>query len=248
MSDSKTTARRPRTRKGKRKPWQPRWANLAWLIASCAILSNIRFDRLGFPTSFRSSKPTELVSEAIPRTIMTSLMEAPTWEWGACSGVAPMYPPSICGRVYCLHSAGYPGTYIDLFYHSFQLVTDPSVLYMCEEPAGGQLGFRSNSQIQVSFIITYKDNPKRTVQCMLELFRTSREAESVEFVLVNDGSVNDTSVIDQVRILQTGTCGICLIMLAAGRDKWCGDGLLAKGRFWAQAVCHLAVHGGIPNP
>lgn len=132
---------------------------------------------------------------------MTSQMESPTWEWGACSGVAPMYLSSICGRLYCLQSLRFAGTYIDLFYHAFQQVTDPSVLYMCEEPAGGQIGFRSgkeqkSKEVQVSFIITFKDQPKRTVQCMLELFRTSREADSVEFVLVNDGSTNDTSLVD----------------------------------------------------
>ncbi|KAI8464632.1 MAG: hypothetical protein J3K34DRAFT_439855 [Monoraphidium minutum] len=203
MSDSKLTSsssRRARTRSsktGKRKPWQPRWATLAWLIVSCAILSSLRLDRLGLPATFRTRTAPELVFDAIPRTIMTSLMESPTWEWGACSGIAPMYPASVCSRTYCLHSAAYPGTYIDLFYHAFQHVKDPSVLYMCEEPAGGQLGFRSEST-QVSFIITYKDSPKRTVQCMLELFRTAREAESVEFVLVNDGSVNETSIVDAV--------------------------------------------------
>jgi hypothetical protein len=188
--------KRQRPRKGKPRPWQPRWANLAWLIASCVLISNLR---LGIRSPFKRKTPPDLVTEAIPRTTATALMESPTWEWGACSGTAPMFPASICGRTYCVQSSAFPGTYIDLFYRAFQQVRDPSVLYMCEEPAGGQLGFRTPpAETQVSFIITFKDNARLTVQCMLELFRTAREALSVEFVLVNDGSTTDTSSVDAV--------------------------------------------------
>ncbi len=47
--------------------------------------------------------------------------------------------------------------------------------------------------LQVSFVITFKNNIQQTMQCLLELFRTAREADSVEFVVVDDGSTTDTS-------------------------------------------------------
>ena len=196
---SRSSGRAGGRNKGRVRTWQAaRWCNLFWLIAGCVIFSNLRLDFLGLPSNTLSGRaPYDYVDEAIPRTLMTSLMESPSWEWGACAAAAPMYGASVCSRTYCVNSVAHPGVYIDLFYHAFQRVTDPSVIDICEEPAGGQVGFRTaRRDTQVSFIITYKDQPRRTVQCMLELFRTAREAVSVEFVLVNDGSNNDTSAVD----------------------------------------------------
>lgn len=148
----------------------------------------------------RDQDSSALASTA--RSTMTSVVESSAWVWGACGGAVPMYPSSICGRTYCLHSKRHPHVYIDVFYHAFGVISDHSMISLCEEPAGGQVGSsmhrrKGHAAVEVSFIITYKDNPTRTVQCMLELFRTSREADSVEFVLVNDGSINSTAIVDQ---------------------------------------------------
>lgn len=148
-SRSASVTRKQRARKARRRSWTPTWQNLAWLIGLFALLSNLGLLRLGLPSSLFRRTPADLVHETVPRTAATALMESPTWEWGVCSGTAPMFPASVCGRTYCLHSIAYPGTYIDLFYHSFKHVTDPDVLHMCEEPAGGQLGYRSQGVPQV---------------------------------------------------------------------------------------------------
>lgn len=54
----------------------------------------------------------------------------------------------------------------------------------------------------MSFIIPYLNNPEPTSKCLLELFRTAREAPSAEFVLVSDGSTNETLVLQTIQRLQ----------------------------------------------
>jgi GT2 family glycosyltransferase/glycosyltransferase involved in cell wall biosynthesis len=44
---------------------------------------------------------------------------------------------------------------------------------------------------EVSFLLTVHNKPQMVVETVLELFRTSREARSVEFVVVDDGSTED---------------------------------------------------------
>jgi len=44
---------------------------------------------------------------------------------------------------------------------------------------------------EVSFLLTVHDKPAMVVETVLELFRTAREARSVEFVVIDDGSDDD---------------------------------------------------------
>lgn len=56
---------------------------------------------------------------------------------------------------------------------------------------------------------------------MLELLRTSREASSVEFVLVNDGSDHDTSVVDAAAKTMTKHFGILVTWVRGGCPGLC---------------------------
>lgn len=131
---------RPR-RRGSAAEWRARAAGAALLLASLALLRRLHLDGLAPPRLLPPFRPRDLVRESISRTPATSLIESPSWQWGACGGAAAMYPESICGRSYCLRSVAYPGVSIDLFYHAFKQVRDPELLKMCQDPVGGQTGF-----------------------------------------------------------------------------------------------------------
>ncbi|KAI8475437.1 MAG: hypothetical protein J3K34DRAFT_382705 [Monoraphidium minutum] len=141
-----------------------------------------------------------LLDARIPRTSAVAVVESATWFWGACGGLHPMYPPSVCGSTYCLRSASRPGRSVDLHSRLFTLVTDAALDKMCEKPAAGQLGARRGNAatIEVSFVLTFHgpESGVRTVQCMAELLRTAREAAAVEFVLVDDGSDGPVPPVD----------------------------------------------------
>jgi glycosyltransferase involved in cell wall biosynthesis len=51
--------------------------------------------------------------------------------------------------------------------------------------------------MKVAFIITMHNHPEVTAQALLELFRTSRELPSVEFIVVDDGSTDSTTIVHQ---------------------------------------------------
>ncbi len=55
----------------------------------------------------------------------------------------------------------------------------------------------------MSFIIPYLNNPEPTSKCLLELFRTARETASAEYVLVSDGSDNETLVLETINRLKS---------------------------------------------
>lgn len=124
-----------------------------------------------------------LIQYAIPRHPVSA-------DSGAC-----LLHPSFCDSVYCIRSSTHHHIFIDFYLALFSKAVDATLLSSCHQPAGGQVGSNADD-IEVSFIVTFKDNAERTVQCLAELFKTSREASSVEFVLVDDGSTADTSVID----------------------------------------------------
>ncbi len=54
-----------------------------------------------------------------------------------------------------------------------------------------------SARTKVAFIITMHNHPEVTAQALLELFRTSRELPSVEFIVVDDGSTDSTTIVHQ---------------------------------------------------
>jgi len=68
----------------------------------------------------------------------------------------------------------------------------------CDQPRGGQLPVPAGRQPHISFILTLHNNASLTTKCLLELFRTSREVPSAEYVIVDDGSTEDITILLQV--------------------------------------------------
>ncbi|GAB4818002.1 hypothetical protein N2152v2_005048 [Parachlorella kessleri] len=60
----------------------------------------------------------------------------------------------------------------------------------------------------VSFILTFRDHAQLAAQCLLELFRTASEVASAEFVVIDDGSTEDTSPMEQAVSRLEGLFGI----------------------------------------
>ncbi len=76
-----------------------------------------------------------------------------------------------------------------------------ALLRACPSPRGGQLPVPAGQRPIVSFILTFRDHAQLAAQCLLELFRTASEVASAEFVVIDDGSTEDTSPMEQVRRL-----------------------------------------------
>jgi len=176
----------------------------------------------------------------LARTATVSIVESATWPWGACS--SKLYPDSVCATSYCLKSKSTPGAHIDLTHHPFSVVSeDDPLIGLCQEPIGGQLGCsyklaqesRGHKQrqcsraaaarsIEVSFVISYRDAPDTTVQCLLELLRTAREVEAVEFVLIDDGSAAPAPQVDRAAAALTAHFGVLVTRLRHRRAKGYG--------------------------
>jgi hypothetical protein len=132
---------------------------------------------------------------SVPRTHRLSMVEAPSWRWRACGGAQPMYPPSVCLRTYCLLSPLRHGVAVDLFDHLFGPVA-PALAKLCSKASGGQVG--QTGPVEVSFVVAHNGSDAQIVQCVAELLRTAREANSVEFILVDDGTARPTAAVDAV--------------------------------------------------
>lgn len=65
----------------------------------------------------------------------------------------------------------------------------------CAYPMGGQLPAVEGSNVHVSFIMPVHNDASRSCLSVLELFKTSREAFSVEYVVADDSSTMDMSML-----------------------------------------------------
>ena len=86
----------------------------------------------------------------------------------------------------------------DLFDQPFRKIS-PNEL--CVPAEGGQLPLPADKKPEVSLILTVHNHMASAAQVMLELFRTSHEADSVEFVVVNDGSTQSDHIL--VAVIQS---------------------------------------------
>jgi hypothetical protein len=68
----------------------------------------------------------------------------------------------------------------------------------CSLPRGGQAPVPWGRRPHVTFILTMHNHAYVTAQCLLELFRTSHEVPSAEYVVIDDGSTEDTAPLAQV--------------------------------------------------
>jgi hypothetical protein len=89
---------------------------------------------------------------------------------------------------------------IDLARNPLRVLPGPSESKSseCPVPKGGQLPPPEGQRPYISFILTMHNHPLITAQCLLELFRTSQEVPSAEYVIIDDGSTEDTTVLVQV--------------------------------------------------
>lgn len=134
---------------------------------------------------------------------------------GLCHNQAPLLaaiPIAACRRITCLKSPK-TGQNIDFTVLPLAVLSRDVLQEACSEPRGGQLEMSLGTRPTVSFIISFKNGIKLTMQCVLELFRTSDEADSVEFVLVNDGSTEDVRPLKWVMERLRSLFGVKYVML-----------------------------------
>ena len=157
---------------------------------------------------------------AMNYTVLTSAWErinSPWKHWssvGFCNNGTSLLediPHDICYRRDCLFSP-YHHIYIDLQkLREFQI--DPTIsssnplrfvnitwqgdLSFCRQPNGGQkpINFRQGQLPEVSFLYTLHNNADIATQSILEVFRTSHETDSSEFIIVHDHSNEDMSLV-----------------------------------------------------
>jgi len=98
---------------------------------------------------------------------------------GFCSS-APNH--GFCTKLTCLRS---PKTGEDIDLGHLHILKNVN----CPEPSGGQR--EAGNDVQVSYIMALHNNDLMAAQAILELFRTAREADSCEFIVVDDGSNED---------------------------------------------------------
>lgn len=67
--------------------------------------------------------------------------------------------------------------------------------------------------VEISFILSVHNNIRMATQCLIELFRTAGEAVSAEFIVIDDGSTDDTSLL-------TDTVYRLTAYFDAGECKW----------------------------
>jgi cellulose synthase/poly-beta-1,6-N-acetylglucosamine synthase-like glycosyltransferase len=104
--------------------------------------------------------------------------------------------PLDCARLFCMWSAA-AGRNIDLWFRALDTMSSDQYRETCAAPRGGQLGLRSDRRATLAFVITAHNSPQLAAQALLEAFRVSGEAESVEFVVVDDGSTEDMRLLSE---------------------------------------------------
>mmetsp|Transcript_21118 Transcript_21118/g.35983 ORF Transcript_21118/g.35983 Transcript_21118/m.35983 type:complete len:753 (+) Transcript_21118:1716-3974(+) len=95
------------------------------------------------------------------------------------------FPPHICQPVTCLYAANsskHAGMAYDISRYPFQLLSSP---VDCTKCIGGLC---PSDNVEVSFIMAVHGNEVLAIQSLLQLFRTSNEADGVEFIVVDDAS------------------------------------------------------------
>lgn len=92
---------------------------------------------------------------------------------------------------------------IDISRNPLRVLPGPSehIASQCSLPQGGQTAPRKGQRPHVSFIITMHNHPLVSAQSLLELFRTSHEVPSAEYIVVDDGSTEDTSPMTEVGVI-----------------------------------------------
>ena len=91
-----------------------------------------------------------------------------------------------CASVICLNSVRHH-QHIDLSTAAFSEIRRDD----CPKASGGQVTPSKDQQTQVSFIVSIHNKDYMAAQAILELFRTADEAESAEFIVVDDGSLTE---------------------------------------------------------
>jgi hypothetical protein len=115
---------------------------------------------------------------------------------GSCYKGKLIFPDgshNICQEIGCLWSSA-AGQNIDLD-TNLLLPSTAAAVERCPLPRGGQKAVGASGKPTVSFIITMHNHAYITSQCIIELFRTSHEVDSAEFIVIDDGSDEDISAV-----------------------------------------------------
>lgn len=121
---------------------------------------------------------------------------------GICNGqraVLSGVPDRVCLSLHCLWSDA-AAAYVDLWAQPLRELPAADRPGHCPAPEGGQGPVPAGQTPRISFIISMHNNAEITAQCLLELFRTAHEVESAEYILVDDGSTEDLSIVHEVRL------------------------------------------------
>lgn len=116
---------------------------------------------------------------------------------GPCNGkesIVYPFPPQLCSSNQCLWSKKWKKD-IDISRYPFKSL-DAGRKSLCPPPAGGQAWHsdhksKQHDTVVVSFIVTVKDTMNESIASILQLFKVSREVDSAELIVVDDGSKSD---------------------------------------------------------
>lgn len=148
--------------------------------------------------AFHQHAPTFIAFQRSPDIIELEYFLEDNPLVGPCHRQVPYLPdvhPAVCRIPTCLKSPK-TGYNIDLTTLPLAIITDSVLQEDCPPARGGQLGAGHFTRPTVSYIITFYNGVRLTMQCVLELFRTSGEVDSVEFILVNDGSIESAAPLE----------------------------------------------------
>jgi hypothetical protein len=124
---------------------------------------------------------------------------------GLCHAGVPAFhdvPARVCKELQCIWSEALHRK-VDMWLTPLVSLPDHAVTAACAPPSGGQRGVPPGTRPLLSFVLTMHNHVNVTMQSLLELYRTAAEVPSAEFVLVDDGSTDDTAPVqDMLRLLR----------------------------------------------
>jgi hypothetical protein len=125
---------------------------------------------------------------------------------GPCYGTKSQvfgFPDTMCAPDGCIWSPKIQQN-VAISLYPFRIVAK-SKRSRCPSPRGGQFWLPGyESDITISFIIAMKNDVANALACIIQVFKVSREVDSAEVIVVDDGSTDNlTALYDMIHDLRS---------------------------------------------
>eukprot|EP00887_Chlorella_sp_A99_P006817 scaffold2.g6817.t1 len=143
---------------------------------------------------------------------------------GLCEDGRPLLagmPEHICRPMVCLWSARLQRN-VDLSFHGLADLPWEAHPKRCPEPAGGQAPLSAGQAPHVSLVLLSGPSGQLAAQSLLELFRTAREAETAELLVVDSTAGDGNRLLERAASRLAHRFGVALRLLPAapGTPTW----------------------------